>query len=120
MINPKKSKNLVAIALAGSVLAGCPKGCDSDRFLKEGEFRGCTAKIGLNAGGRFIRLETREYSPPGRSEEKNYLIGLDKNENGHFEEITIHNGDLSFYTLQRYARDDSLEVAYQSVLNQNQ
>ena len=47
-----------------------------------------------------------------------YLLGRDKNGDGHLEYIELDDGDLFFNKLSPYANEDSLETAYQHVVNQ--
>ena len=83
-------------------------------FIKEGTFRGIRAIASISDEGRKIVLKRRNgFRSDGRDDS---LTGIDANLDGHFERIELDNGDLINHLFQTYARGDSLESAYETVV----
>ncbi|MFH1376579.1 MAG: hypothetical protein ABIH25_02995 [Candidatus Woesearchaeota archaeon] len=91
-----------------------PRPEPAEYFVKEGTFRNLNAIASVDHRGRRIVLDKKN------DYRDDFLEGIDANQDHHFEKITLNNDDLSWHILQQYARDDTLELAYKTVMNQTQ
>lgn len=114
------SKTLTAL-LAGALalnVAGCSGNPSDWSPEKMGKFEGYEVRIGVKGGKRYIGLSENLEQWKRHSSKASYLHANDFNNDERFDEILLDSLPKG-HPLERYANPETLEKAYQAVLDQN-